>query len=870
MKKGFYLILLLLVCVVIQPPGYLDGNSYNLDPGFEYQTLQNVTIPGGENKQFVTAGEGDESTDSIYSFSETSDDDSYLFPDYDLPYIENMANITDWTLGSGESWSSDGEIGTWVITGDGGWDNIFTNDIALTVGTGSYVEYRIRTNETTTSAVNGWLFGYTEDNKAGDQIAIQPSRFYATTVFTTYKFECNAAGAIESLMLFFRAQAGRDAKVEIDFLLFDDSPAEMGELDYIYAEGMTNVTDWAEGSINEGAETISSDDDIMTIACDGNGNNDADYFYSTISVPYSDVYIIEIRSKVSDLTADSYKLYISDAFDGVGGLPAPYKSYTLTESTTWTTDRFVIDKDWTEENGVIGATILTVLIRTQCDNGISPSFYVEYILISPSDETGFSYDMSLDETVDTRHLSEYNGEATSDGDKITFVQSGANARLDIFFDYAGAGTYCLLDPDYYPMVEFKITAVLQAFSLGFIHGNGTYEILESEISSIGTYRYNIKGTTSNDYMGLTIDAVLDSVTLDWGQAFGIANYTYSQGSAGINDYAYTNGDNNLIIVNDVASYQGFKTDWALSVAKATYQVFNISVANPNGVLLRETASSASWHTEDDTTGLITSTTLTQFVIYNYDSANTLSISAIKFWTDTVDPVIEEKFVTPNEPTENDDVTVTVIVSDNVDVWKVVLNAVTYPVGFTDQDYRCTRELDDTLYSYTFEGMTPGYYIFSITLNDGQGFDLEYLPFTVTVDFVLTIQETSNTFDHVTISGTITKNAAYIIYDSDGNIKQTGSVVAGNFTLTFEMWNKRSLARYAYDIRFANGSSILWFNHEYYADDPEEYKGGGVVTQVPWWQDPMTWVLIGGVLALIFIITSGQKTGKIPNAPKELK
>jgi hypothetical protein len=133
-----------------------------------------------------------------------------------------------------------------------------------------------------------------------------------------------------------------------------------------------------------------------------------------------------------------------------------------------------------------------------------------------------------------------------------------------------------------------------------------------------------------------------------------------------------------------------------------------------------------------------------------------------------------------------------------------------------------------------------------------------------VTFDVELSDKSTSFDRVFLEGESTKAASYEVYDENNILRASGTIPEGSWELSFEMWEKKSLREVPYGVKFTNGSSTDWLNGSYYADNPEQYQGGGVITTPQWYFDPMNWVIIGGVLGLVFIATSGQKTGDLPD------
>jgi len=89
---------------------------------------------------------------------------------------------------------------------------------------------------------------------------------------------------------------------------------------------------------------------------------------------------------------------------------------------------------------------------------------------------------------------------------------------------------------------------------------------------------------------------------------------------------------------------------------------------------------------------------------------------------------------------------------------------------------------------------------------------------------------------VTITGRITKQANYVVYDIDGNIKETDSIDSLDFKISFNKWVLDTEQEIFFAIKFTNGSQTCWVNWTYYAIDINAYGqgAGGDSTKPPIW------------------------------------
>ena len=138
--------------------------------------------------------------------------------------------------------------------------------------------------------------------------------------------------------------------------------------DSIYWEDMTVVTDWVEYADSwESGESISTDGDIGTFACEGDAVNDVDGMITATTSVFAP--LLKIRYKMESLLADKFTLHLVWA--------ASSAFYTLTESTTWITQIITVD-EWSIS---LVFPLTSIVINGRCDDTVDVDIEIEYIRI---------------------------------------------------------------------------------------------------------------------------------------------------------------------------------------------------------------------------------------------------------------------------------------------------------------------------------------------------------------------------------------------------------------------------------------------------------------------------------------------------------
>ena len=572
-------------------------------------------------------------------------------------YQEPFNDVSDWTNHNGISLTTDNDVATWTIAGDGSSKNFYTNDISLAVGAGDYFEFYIKTNHTVANQVNGWVYVYTGDDKTGDLVSIQAERTYLKDEWQAKKYHVNAPTTIESFMFYFRAQTGgADVEIYFDFFRMGDSTEFGWQHDCSTTAG---VTDGGGGS-------SSSDGDELTLTADADGS--------------SFEFAIDTTATAAYLDADYYPMISLDFNDGDSGDYIKVESY---DGSAWAT--------------VIANT--TVGTDTHYANCRAADADIEKFRIS--------------------------------------VNPSANPRLK------------------------------------------------------------------------------------WFKAFSIANFTVTQGSVGTDEYFYVNSG---VLKCEKSSTNYLKIDYdiTLGLDRNTYNICNLTMSN---YVLTGQSDFIFWeggttHTDETRFGWASSGTLNDFQITFY-SDNDFYLSAIKFIEDSTAPDILDKFVNPLDPDDDEGVTFTAVTYDAIEVYKVTLNAVVYPDGFSDVDYEMTEQTTDVLWSYEFSTLQAGYYLFGVEANDGANTYSEYIPVTIR-ESTITVEEITligagSDFTMMQFSARINKDCSYVIYEESENNPEaathSGSVSEPSFNLA---WTKLDTTdtNVNFTIKFTNDTLTYNYTSQY--------------------------------------------------------
>ena len=532
----------------------------------------------------VTAVYGDESSESITSFSETLDD-TLFYPDGNT--LESDDSPTD----GGQSLLEGGDsVGTCFLNATSD-DNDDVDGLALNgdgyngIGTGGGVvsegigqirfhlvvtisEYaegggsEMYINLEATSAISGG--GSTnnfaqEDINANGEIIVEGICGLSTV------------GSIWVWANFTGASIGDTVVITCDsYYFYTMTLSENG-----YADGFMDVSDWTFDSESAGlpARSFTSDGDVLnfSISYDDTGNEWAKYDIDVSA--FSGFQYLEIRYKTSATVGNSKSTRLTVTLDGAEIL----SSY----SADWNTWKGNVVDDISEPY-----TTLELMADDYANTHASGYGYVliDYLRISPANESGWQHDGSTIQGTESYVAGKVTAESSNGVLKISNTDNGAPQALAFWIDETSSTS--TIETDYYQFLEVQVTA-LQAgaeWSLS-LYDNTTQTSIQSVTSATGTFRYNIKAGYSSDpnrilfFVGGVISHAkwIDVTSL---KVYSIANFTVGGNSLTINSIAYV--DSGTLIVNpDSASDLSFYHDPALAVSTASFQVWNITANNLN-------------------------------------------------------------------------------------------------------------------------------------------------------------------------------------------------------------------------------------------------------------------------------------------------
>lgn len=564
----------------------------------------------------VTAGYGDESPQSITSFSETLPDDVLFYPD---AIINDTVHVAD--TGTGDYADSQVLDSTyWSTTLASLEEAEFHLLTTIQIEMFSYAFYGHCT------VIEGWL-KIQNDADAWvilEEIATGGDAWYNGTVSDPDYFKTDN----EIHFAILDDITGDGATIECDYLEISYvSYMTLADSDH-YAESFADVSDW-EGSTwatSDPEGTFTSDGDVGSIEDNdsGVGSDNDGWISNDLSYPDCNYYL-EIRYKVNITTSvNPPRIYFFSLDDSAGTLVY----IALEKVTSWTTYRCQIADAMTGDPMAIESMILLLLTRA----GDSPiKWDIDYLRISPANETGWQHDGST--------IVGVSGDAiiTTDGDKLTISAVGNTRYADFVFDTTA--TSFPIDTDYYPFLSWSITAVhddnadgdvwyARAYDTGSVHLQNVYGYCDET----GIFRFNAAQFTAlNDFAFMRIYVRIgDNVTFDWMKGYSIANFSYTQSvSCSISDVFYV--DSGALIGSKTTDYyQTFNYDPVLSVDTTMYNIVEANVSKagyPNVVGFNWAATitgiGETWYLVDEKRTALDSSVMTD---------NRFSIDGLGDWT----------------------------------------------------------------------------------------------------------------------------------------------------------------------------------------------------------------------------------------------
>lgn len=748
-------------------------------------------------KPFFAAGDGAQSSDSIYSFTETLDDDVLQYPDYELAYpmtdFNTAADFEGWTEKAGsefESLTADGSKVIAETAGDNSW-HILEHSVDYGVGVEGYTFWiRTKFNYTTTSGLRIILM---DSGVVVNTTILTVTSYWLTSEILYYSDE----GAIDSLEVWI-ADYTDPLSVEIDFIYFNCSSN--------YADSFFDVSDWTLYS-NEGSETITSDDDVGTFAVEAYvASYDPDYMYSdTVSLTGS--YYYEIRYRLNITTVGSVVLcgYSTEGF----GSNVFWQD--LTKTTSWITKKFY-DSDTLER-------VAICLVKAAAGQG-PIEIDIDYLRIAPADEMGFGHDGSTTAGLTADNDAHFDYVFSSDGDNLnitTTVDTGSSNNGDALLVYDTTATATDLEDSNYPffVMNYKCAVDGGKYYVYARYGGKSAAVELTTDNAWHTVRWNVAAGSSTGSANIlfryyrSVIGETAKLLVNWTKAFSIANFSSIVGHDAISKYLYV--DNDVLYSTD--DYMELLHDPTLAVSTNTYNVANITTGSGDDVRINFYYGGGVWEgykaSGETRWGLTSDKTVSDFNMRFYAAGY---ISAIKFIEDGTAPDILDKFIDPGEPYDDETVTVMTVAYDGQEVYKCTINAVVCPAAFSDVDYEMTEIDQEHVFTYAFSSLTAGYYLFQIQVSDGANTYEEYISVRVREAEILITTYTffgaSSDFSYMQFSGYISRDCTYNILEwSDSwakNETHTGSVTEGMFNIAWDKIGVDDLEA-NFTIVFVNGS-----------------------------------------------------------------
>jgi len=805
----------------------------------EQQTTDSQTEqpPKTDNETFAPSADGDESTESLTSFSETLADDTRYYPD-----SEDYESIC---TTSGNWLALDGSTNdTWIVSARSGYQDaeiVSDSDLLIAWAWDSYeagaqenVHYAshlatevILANQKLWAYIrldeNELRFRFFYCNNSGGVPADHDYGDWYQPGDTDWHEYCDDPGSeLSGNITFVGIQLQWNGAIRFaetndtlwcDWLQFSEFvPCDFS--DSSYTESFTDIGDWFWYA-GEAEDEISTNGDAMAAEFANDGSGNSDYLY-TYSPSFTEVgtYYIMARYRMNTTTGPSVSMYARSIDATGGGTLTSLGSYTRT--TDWTTSRWVVTTTVAME-----AFYFYTSFTTHSDF----IFYVDWLRIWDGGilESGWAHDGSTTHNITILA----GGSVSTDGDYLSLVSDADSATFDFFIDPTeSTGSLRGMLGSLFPFMEIGINSgdIGDDIMIQVQTSSEAWGTIQSKTTiTSSTMRFNHVVPTSGGYIGKFRIWAYSSQTLriDYMKIYTIANWTISQSQCEVADYLYVSSSALYCsaLTSDANEYIRLDYDPTISITQATYQVFNVTTdATDNHAEFYFTMYNGAWGTATDNTRGPTATgTITDIRLQfqgDTSAAATRYISAVKFIIDATAPVILDRFATPANPNPDDSVTISVIVSEAIEVYEVTLNAVAYPAGFSDVDYICSEEVANTAFNYTFSDLDEGYYLFEITANDGANEDIEYLPVTITAKtFIISdVVLITSTETLASISGYSTLDAAYTIYENDTN-SGSGSISAGWFSIA---WTKDDTAG-AYvelGLKFVAGGVTHWVNGSY--------------------------------------------------------
>jgi len=411
-----------------------------------------LATPAEQNmtKDFQVSTDGDESSQSITSFSETLTDDTLFYPDL---FDRNVAEVAD----SG-AYGGSGQSGTWSNTQakDG------------TVWRGTILPYHMNLTWTDApSNIRGFDYSFyfttvagssdlqVYDNSAEDWVDLDDitssSTWYNGTLYNPDYWD----GSYDILMQV-SCPSGGSNTAYWDYAELNYHVMTLADADH-YAESFADVSDWT----HQGGFETGTDTDVGYADYDNSGGYT--YFYTNeLSLPIGSYYL-EFRAKDNVSVATGLGGAHAWSGDSLGGSSISLCGTLVYLADSFSTYRYYFELTWVAE---------CVSWRYK-DSTNNERVSFDYLRISPAAEMGWQHSGSTTEGVSVTGGGSY----SSDGDALNLTADWNGSPFEFVIDTTTTAT--ALSTTYYQFLHLHMSdtngATVMSETLGFSSRLGEHD-----------------------------------------------------------------------------------------------------------------------------------------------------------------------------------------------------------------------------------------------------------------------------------------------------------------------------------------------------------------------------------------------------------
>ncbi|MFW9890510.1 MAG: hypothetical protein ACFFER_20240, partial [Candidatus Thorarchaeota archaeon] len=508
------------------------------------------------SKDHRLSADGDESSASITSFSETTSDDMLLFPDSDSDRVLTSSITVVEKDGSGttQEYGTDSNTHTNTTTeydpdASGGiqpedsftmyWDYDFLGPGLMStfnftlpmIGTGLEAHFIYQARGGTSSPAGGASNGttgaseiylYDHDSSTWDLISNEAA---AEPVVWTWSTTSSEYWNNDDRTVMFKINASISTYTHLWFHYLKIRPTTTTT---VYAESFADVSDCIYPNLEAG-DSFTSDGDIGVLECAYGGTAEYDGFGANGISGYYDYF--ELRYKVN--TTSGYVINFATYSSDNWVTNNLWLTLPRTEALSWYTYKYPYFRS--------GESWRFTLYLT---SSVSVKVQIDYIRFSPADEMGWQHDGSTTEGVENQGTADVSYSKSTDGDILTLnaTYSGAGSVSTWhLMRFDTTATKSDIERDYYPFgqVRYRVTGVSGVSPYIRFYSEGTYTQVAADtdggwhaaemniLASTGASSYTVGFMFY--YYGMDTGDTIE-LEMDYSQVYSIANWTITQGA----------------------------------------------------------------------------------------------------------------------------------------------------------------------------------------------------------------------------------------------------------------------------------------------------------------------------------------------------